>query len=343
MARNDNTAAELSSMIYAGAKPWHGCGVKVDAGLSWRDVPKLDPIGYSDRELRPMQTIGFNPDGKMVMLDVPTAKAVVRVADNRVLATVGNRYSMEGFQPIDTTERMFQIADGADSSIVTAGFLRDGNIQWAQAKVRGLEFRVPIGAKDKPASVLEENLTMFNSFDGTLPFTAGGAATDIVCCNTFMHALGEATQSGKRMFKIKHTRNGKVNLDAMVEDLKAMRNGFESFAHMATKLAETRMSKADFISFTESLIPDPVDASPTRARNKRDMLLDAWSNAPGQRLDGKRDTAWGALSAVTFFTTWQAPVKSQDENAARWYNATLGDGADLADTALQTLRVYAGA
>jgi len=67
------------------------------------------------------------------------------------------------------------------------------------------------------------------------------------------------------------------------------------------------------------------------------------SDETRQRLDGKRDTAWGALSAVTFFTSWQAPVKGDDAAASRWYNATLGDGADLADAALQRLTVWAGA
>lgn len=343
MSRNDNTAAELSSMIYSGAKPWHGCGVQVDAGMSWRDVPKLDPIGYSARELRPMQTIGFDKAGAPVMLDVPDAKAVVRVADNRVLATVGNRYSLQGFQPRDVIERMAELADGANARVETAGFLRDGNLQWAQATVEGLSFSIPIGCKENPASLLQEKLTMFNSFDGTIPFIAGGAATDIVCQNTYMHAMKEAQASSKRMFKIRHTKSGKVNMDSMMEDLKAMRQGFESFAQMATKLAETRMSERDFIDFTELLIPDPVDASPTRAQNKRDLLLDAWRDAPGQRLDGKRQTAWGALSAVTFFTTWQAPVKGNDQAERRWYNATLGDGADLADDAFQKLTVWAGA
>lgn len=343
MARNDNTAAELSAMVYSGKTPWHGCGVKVDPGMSWRDIPKLDPIGYSDRQLRPMQTIGFDQSGSLVMLDVPKAKAVVRVADNKVLATVGDRYSLAGFQPVDTIERMATLADAAGATVETAGFLRDGNLQWAQATVPGLQFEVPIGCRDKPASVLREKLTMFNSFDGSTPFIAGGAATDIVCQNTFMHALQEVAKDGKRTFKIKHTRNGQVNLDAMMQELDAMRQGFASFAEMAYKLAETRMSTSDFIDFTQQLIPDPVDASPTRAQNKRAMLLDAWRDAPGQRLDGKRDTAWGALSAVTFFTSWQAPVKGDDAAASRWYNATLGDGADLADAALQRLTVWAGA
>lgn len=343
MARNDNTAAELSAMIYSGAKPWHGCGVQVDPGMSWRDVPALDPIGYSDRELRPMQTIGFDKSGGLVMLDVPDAKAVVRTADNRVLATVGNRYSLQGFQPRDTIERMAQVAEGANARVETAGFLRNGNLQWAQATVEGLGFQVPIGCKDKPASVLQEKLTMFNSFDGTTPFIAGGAATDIVCQNTFMHAMREVKQAGKRMFKIRHTRNGAADLDAMVADLQAMRDGFASFADMAYKLAETRMSTSDFIAFTEQLVPDPVDASPTKAANKRATLLDAWRDAPGQRLDGKRDTAWGALSAVTFYTSWQASVKGDDEAGSRWYNATLGQGADMADNALNLLRVYASA
>ena len=332
-----NTAAELSAMIYGGKKPWHGCGQQVPDTLSWRDVPALDPIGYSDRELRPLQTLGL-AGGVPRMIDVPGSNAVVRTGDDRVLSVVGDRYRV--IQPRDMVQAMAELADVAGAKLTTAGFLRDGSLQWAQAKIPGLDLRIPIGAKDKPASVLEENLTMFNSYDGTLPFVAGGAATDIVCQNTFMHALKET--KGSRMFRIRHTKQAAQAIADMVQEIKAMRDGFTEFAQIATQLAETRMSDVDFVGFTEALVPNPVDASPTKAANKRAQLFDAWRNAPGQQLDGKRNTAWGALSAVTFFTTWQAPVKSDNESAARWYNATLGDGADLADTAFQTLRVYAG-
>ena len=334
-----NSAAELSAMIFNGSKPWHGCGQQVAADMDWRDVPKLDPIGYSNRELRPMQTLGFS-GGVPRMVDVPGSNAVVRVADDRVLSVVGDRYRV--IQPREMIEAMASVANVAGANLTTAGFLKDGNVQWAQARVPGLDLRIPIGAKDKPASVLEENLTMFNSFDGTLPFVAGGAATDIVCQNTFMHALAETKQTGKRTFRIRHTSKSADLMAGMVAELQAMRQGFLSFAEMATRLAETRMSTADFVEFTRALVPNPEDASSAKAESKRAMLLDAWADAPGQQLDGKRGTAWGALSAVTFFTTWQAPVKSEDETAARWYNATLGDGADLAQSALDTLRVYAG-
>lgn len=342
LTQADNTAAELSAMVYAGRKPWHGCGVEVPADADWRTIPDLDPIGYSDRELRPLQTFGF-ASGKPTLLDVPGSNAVVRVADDRVLAVVGDRYGL--IQPRAVIEAMAELAGVAGATLTSAGFLKNGNVQWAQARVPGLDFTIPIGARANPASVLVENLSMFNSFDGTLPFVAGGAATDIVCQNTYMHALGEAKKSAKRVFKVRHTAQAASGLASVTGEIKAMRDGFASFAEMATRLAETRMSTADFVAFTEALIPNPEDANPAKAQAKRDQLLDAWSAAPGQRLDGKRETAWGAFSAVSFWTTWAAPSRAstpQDATAARWYGATLGDGADLADQALQTLRVYAG-
>lgn len=336
----DNTAAELAAMIYAGAKPWHGCGQEVPEGLAWADVPSLDPVGYSDRELRPMQVPALaGPEG-FRMVDVPGSAAVVRVADDRVLAVVGDRYGL--IQPRDVIASMAEVASVAGATLTTAGFLKNGNVQWAQAKVPGLDFTIPIGCKGNPASVLVENLTMFNSFDGTLPFVAGGAATDIVCQNTFMHALAETKHGTKRTFRVRHTSGAKAAVDAVTADLAAMRQGFHDFAEMATKLAETRMSNADFASFVEAIVPLPVDAKPGKAQAKRDALITAWTDAPGQKLDGKAGTAWGAFSAVSFWTTWQAPVRGDDATASRWYGATLGDGADMADQAMQTLKLYAG-
>jgi phage/plasmid-like protein (TIGR03299 family) len=335
-----NTAAELAAMVYSGAKPWHGCGVEIPADTDWSDLPNLDPIGYSDRALRPMQTFGF-AGGAPKMIDVPGSQAVVRTADDRVLAVVGDRYGL--IQPRDMIASMAELANVAGATLTTAGFLKNGNVQWAQARVPGLDFTIPIGCKANPASVLVENLSMFNSFDGSLPFVAGGAATDIVCQNTYMHALREATATGKRVFKVRHTAQAQAGLANVTAEIKAMRDGFASFAEMATKLAETRMSTLDFQAFALALVPDPVEGKNGKAEAKRADLLDAWTNAPGQKLEGKAQTAWGAFSAVSFWTTWQAPTRGQDAAASRWYGATLGDGADLADQALQTLRVYAGA
>lgn len=342
MNPDDNTAAELAAMVYSGKKPWHGNGQEIAPDTPWHKIPDLDPIGYSDRQLRPMQTMGFS-GGVPRMIDVPGSHAVVRMADDRVLAVVGDRYGL--IQPREVIASMAEVASVAGATITTAGFLRNGSVQWAQAKVPGLDFTIPIGVKNNPASVLVENLTMFNSFDGSLPFTAGGAATDIVCQNTYMHALKETKKAGKRTFKVRHTAKAQASLAEVIREIQAMRQGFQEFGEVAVKLAETRMSRADFSEFVSTLIPLPEDANPTKAQTKRDMLLDAWSNAPGQRLDGKRDSAWGAFSAVSFFTTWQSPVRTQDASAAaanRWYGATLGDGADLADTALASLKVYAG-
>jgi phage/plasmid-like protein (TIGR03299 family) len=334
----DNTAAELAAMIYGGAKPWHGCGQAVPEGMDWQNVPTLDPIGYSDRELRPMQVPAFVGGFKMV--DVPGSVAVMRKADDKILGVVGDKYGL--IQPRDVIQAMADVANVAGAKLTTAGFLKGGNVQWAQAKVPGLDFTIPIGAKANPASVLVENLSMFNSFDGTLQFMAGGAATDIVCQNTYMHALGQTKEAGKRTFKIRHTSGAKLALDSVVREMQAMRDGFNSFAEMAIKLAETSMSVADFGDFALALVPDPIDGKTGKAEAKRASLLDAFLNAPGQKLDGKRNTAWGAASAVTFWTTWAAPVRAEDKTAARWYSATLGDGADLADQAFQTLRVIAG-
>jgi phage/plasmid-like protein (TIGR03299 family) len=327
-------------MVYSGAKPWHGCGVEIPADTDWSDLPNLDPIGYSDRELRPMQTFGF-AGGAPKMIDVPGSQAVVRTADDRVLAVVGDRYGL--IQPRAMIASMAELANVAGATLTTAGFLKNGNVQWAQARVPGLDFTIPIGCKANPASVLVENLSMFNSFDGTLPFVAGGAATDIVCQNTYMHALKEANKEGKRVFKVRHTAQAQAGLANVTGEIKAMRDGFASFAEMATKLAETRMSTLDFQAFALALVPDPVEGKNGKAEAKRADLLDAWNNAPGQNREGKAQTAWGAFSAVSFWTTWQAPTRGADATASRWYGATLGDGADLADQALQTLRVYANA
>jgi hypothetical protein len=65
--------------------------------------------------------------------------------------------------------------------------------------------------------------------------------------------------------------------------------------------------------FLLNLIPNSEDpeANNTRAENVREAIRTQYESAPGQDLTGVKGTAWGALNAVTSYTSFEKTVRKE--------------------------------
>lgn len=331
--RDTGDAGGCSALVYSGAKPWGDRGVEVPAGTSVRDAMALDPVQFSDLDLRPMMTIG----GNFEPIDVPAAQAVVRRADDAVLSVVGADYRIH--QPSELADFFGRVAGAAQTSVDTLGTLRGGRVMWAQADVHGL--RLDVGTLQAP-DVSQSRLTILTSHDGTLATQIGSCATRIVCRNTFTHALGEK-QEGRTWYKIRHTSQSESQLRDVESAIRALVDGWQAYAAGAQALVDKRLTAADVADVLSVLVPDPaaVDGrtpSNAKAQAKRDAILWELSSGAGADLSSARGTAWGLFNAVTAWSTWGQPVKGGE--SARWDSALLGNGADVATQAWNLLQSF---
>ena len=306
-----------------------GRGVKIKAGMTVAEAMALDPLQFEDREVRPIQTIGsdFKP------VDVPGAGCVVGTLSNKPYGVVGAGYQVHN--PALCAEVFQTVAGEAGADIDVLWTLRGGRLMAAQAVVPGLSFDV--GTRDRPDTV-HARLTFLTSFDGTHETMFGELALRPVCENIFSHAAKEMKR-GKRMIGIRHTSQSEARVRSYALELAAFREGFQEFAALADKLASRPFSASDFAELAAALVPDPKDARPTKAQNKRAELAALFANGQGQDLPGAKGTAWGALNAVTEWTTWKAPLRNGDQSD-RWLSSVNGDGAELASQAAIVLAAY---
>lgn len=322
--------ANVESMMYAKEVPWHGLGTYVGdhpilaeeaivaSGLDWH-VEKSPAfaavtVGEEEREVAAEDWF-FN----------------VRTSDNRILGAVQGRYSV--LQNCEAFEFMDHLA-GSQRLVRyhTAGSLQGGKHIWMLAELVGLSIE-PV-----PGDVTQPYLLLVNGHDGRMPLKALFTSVRVVCQNTLNLALRTA-QGG---ITIRHT--GKLD-DKLKEARKVLglaRHEVEEFQELSRELALKQMGDKIFQTFLDELYPLPKDQDNTRRINVRTELTNLFEAGPGSDIPGVRGTAWGALQALTDYTTHHRTTRGAGddkklEREKRLESAWFGSGNALNQKALEFL------
>ena len=149
-------------------------------------------------------------------------------------------------------------------------------------------------------------------------------------------------EKGRRA-KLKHTR-GVLDGDRVAQVREALgiaESDFAKFAALGQSLASVKMSESEILDFHKTLV----------LGDKRDSALDDWSgqqrraigelgwlmtDGPGQEIDGRAGTAWGALNSVT---AWVSHVKNhkRDTTTDRTQFVLFGSGNAITERAQSLL------
>ena len=189
-------AANVESMFYTGAEPWHGLGEKLEdaptiseaiekSGLDWE-------VGVKDLVTK---------DG---MQDVP-AKATYRKTDGAILGVVGPRYVP--LQNKDAFEWFQPFVDAGECSLHTGGSLSGGQKVWALAQLNRDPSEIVKGDE------VQKFILLSNSHDGTTAIRVGYTPIRVVCVNTLAFAH-EHKQSN--LLRIRHTRSAQGKLLSLI-------------------------------------------------------------------------------------------------------------------------------
>lgn len=292
--------ANVNSMAYAGAVPWHGFGTRLTKRMTSEQALSA---GGLDWEVKLTDVRAVKEDGKEI--ECEENRAVVRLDNDSVLGVVGTSYvplqNKEAFGFFDTaiTERK--------AIFETVGALGKGERVWMLAKVEGSDFSV------LPDDAIQPYLLLSHSHDGSSCVRAKFTPIRVVCQNTLRVALAKSSDE----IKIRHTGDvaGKIRsagdilrvAGAMIDETKPI---FIKMAQkqVTSKVAELYIRKSLQPSFSES-----KEAS-ARLDTMVDSVADLMENGRGSDIKGVRGTAWGAYNAITEFIDHKRKVRGGEDN-----------------------------
>ena len=320
--------ALIYTMMSADQLPWHGIGTVVTgkqtskeaivaAGLDWQ-VKKI-PNEYTVRG-----------PGRSKIKIIGKGFQVVREDNNESLGNVGNRWTpqqnREGFEFMDAVI-------GRKAAVYeTAGALGRGEKTWMLAKVGGL---VTVGGDD----VLDKYFLIANAHDGTKAIKFAVTTVRVVCANTLHLALTEA-EKGENIFSIRHTSNAADKVDKVIEYLDIATKKFEDFTDMAKAMTKVKINTAKFDEFL-GLVGIDTEAEGGKKESTYTDIKNAFESGAGSKLVTARGTLWGALNAITNYTTHTRPTRVtktsgfKSEAEARLNSVWFGSGASMNEKALR--------
>ena len=312
--------ANVETMFYTGATPWHGLGEKLesaptiseaieDSGLNWE-------VGTKDLVTK---------DG----YDVP-ARATYRKSDNSILGVVGPRYvplqnksAFEWFQPF---------VDAGECSLHTGGSLSNGQKVWVLAQLNRDPSEIVSGDE------VQKFILLSNSHDGTTAIRVGYTPIRVVCVNTlaFAHSHKESN-----LLRIRHTRSSKTALDNVRDIMDNINAQFEATAEQYRFLASRDFNQADVQKYVKVLLgvdkKAPEDIK-TRTQNILTEIL-ATIEGPKQSMPGVRGTWWAAYNGFNEYLNYTKGRNTNNRLESLWFGQNGTDN----NKALQLATEFANA
>ena len=306
--------ALVENMTYFGEVPWHGLGTPLEesdlydwpkacekAGLAW-DV-ELVPLVTADNQTKVEQ------------------RAVRRTSDDRILGTVGPRFT--ALQNRDAFAWFQPFLEAKEASLNTAGSLCDGSRVWVLAKLN----RDPIVVAQ--GDEIEKFILLSHGHDGSLAVRVGFCPIRVVCSNTL--ALAHGSQASK-LIRCKHTKELHQNLENIRAVMDAADAEFTATAEQYRLLAHKSINQADLKKYVEQVlkVKDGDEAS-TRTQNMIQEIIGLCESGRGNTLPSVSGTYWTAYNGVSEWLSYQRGHTQDSRLNSLWY----GDSANVNKQALQ--------
>lgn len=318
--------ADITSMAYRGATPWHGLGEKIPTDASIEDCLKLARM--TDTIQRRYLRMRIRLDSEETMV-VPGYMAITRDRDNHIYQIASDRYLPMQYLEMVSMFREF-VEDGR-MTLETLGLLKNGAIAWAMCKTNG-KFTL-VGGDE-----IEANVLISTSHDGSLSNDARICYTRVVCRNTLALARSEAGLS----FQFRHSRKDKkAAIKEAQEKLKLIPVRTARFQEWCNTLANAPVQdpqhvyqylqqltgrsvietaiEVDTANETGSLLDSVIANTTGRVKPKKltdeDLsragraILSDIMDSPGSDLKSAKGTWWGVLNGVTRYYNFDAETR----------------------------------
>lgn len=292
--------ANVETLMYARAVPWHGLGTKVEGLQTAQDA--LQASGLNWAVLQSDLTYA-SPDG--APQTVPDQVANIRSTDSALLGIVGRNYRI--VQNADAFDWADALVDSGDAKYETAGSLFGGKRVF-------LSMELPQGVHvPGDDGEIKPYLLITNGHDGGAALQGSVTMVRVVCSNTWTLALKDAT----RTFKIRHSGSIEGKLAQAREALGITFEYMGEFASAAEDLMAKRVTEKQAEKVLKAVFPLPARAKANPARIPLEAFgraLDVYRDSPN--LQNIRGTAWGLLQAVGEFVDHEMDYRGRVYGAA---------------------------
>lgn len=251
------------------------------------------------------------------LIEAEKSRAVVRPTPegDKVVGMVGTRYT-----PIQNRDA-FQVAEDLVGPKYGAKIVGMADFRHGGASIMAVDLQRPIiVTRDGVEDVVDLNLLVKNSHDGSSALTFALTPIRLACTNALQAAIAGAA----RTWKISHTPNAQERVSLAVKAIHEAVGYQEAFQAVAQDMMDTDMVEAEFARIVANLWKVDPEATGKVADRKRDtqaQVMDLYKNSP--TLEGLRGTRWGGYNALTEYLDHFRPVKG-DESLARAEGALEG-------------------
>jgi len=292
--------ANVETMFYTGATPWHGLGEKLEdaptiseaieaSGLNWE-------VGTKD-----LVTV----DGQ----EVP-ARATYRKSDDSILGVVGPRYVP--LQNKDAFEWFQPFVDAGECSLHTGGSLSNGQKVWVLAQLNRDPSEIVSGDE------VQKFILLSNSHDGTTAIRVGYTPIRVVCVNTLAFAHNNADS---KLLRIRHTQSAQGKLDNVRDIMDNINAQFEATAEQYRFLASRDFNQRDVQKYVKVLLgidQKPEEDIKTRTRKIMDEILGT-IEGPKQSMPGVRGTWWAAYNGFNEYLNYSKGRNTSNRLESLWF------------------------
>ena len=300
-----------ASMAYAGEKPWHSLGAKVDNDLTPAEMMKAAQCDWSVHEVDSF--VEFNGQ------KIPTGmKALVRDRDSKVLTQVGPNW--KPVQNETAFEFFSDFVKAGDLEMNTAGSLKEGKIVWALAKVNE-SFSLFNGDK------VDSYLLFSNPHEYGKSIDIRFVPTRVVCNNTLTMALNGKADVAVRLNHRNEFDANEVKRVLGMADMKLTKYK-EAAEFLGSKQASEDVMKKYFGTLLGTSTKEGKDLSRTAQR-----AMDLVDTQPGAEF--AKGSYWQLVNAVTYLTNHELGRSADTRMTSAWYGSNRKKGVDALNLALE--------
>ena len=271
--------AQVETMAFAGATPWHGLGTPLEECdlYDWPKACEKADLAW-DVELVPLVTTDTQAKVEN--------KAVRRTSDGRILGVVGPRFTV--LQNRDAFKWFQPFLEAKEAALHTAGSLAEGSRVWVLAKLQREAIVVALGDE------IEKFILLSHGHDGSLAVRCGFTPIRVVCQNTLSMAHGS---QASKLIRVKHTKDMHQNLENIREVMNLANQEFEATAEQYKLLARKSINQADLKKYVERVLKVEDEPS-TRMKNTMQEIIGLCESGRGNTLPSVSGTYWTAYNGV---------------------------------------------
>jgi phage/plasmid-like protein (TIGR03299 family) len=316
--------ANIETMAYIGATPWHGQGKSVPPDVTANEMIRAAGLDWTV-EKRPARgtkpTVNSRGEEMFSCYELVRVPRPDREDEEVILGLVSNRY--EPLQNSEAFKFFDPIVDRKSATYETAGALGDGERIWVMAKMPGA---IEVVRGDD----CQKYLLLSNSHTGQGSVVVKFTAVRVVCQNTLTMAMND----GQTAFRVRHSAKMSERLDEVAKLVDAANQIYKQAAEHFQVLAATQVKDKQMLEeylaalFPKSKLQEKMKKHPP----KWDHVTELFETSPDLQIPRVKGTFWAAYNAVTRFEDYRV-VKTENE-ANRLNRVWFGAGADLKIKAL---------